>query len=132
MVDQSEYDRGVDAGKIEARLANHDEHLQTINGSIGRMAQETAALRTETVREIQALTLEVQRLADQATARAGTVDAQRTSDKATVLTTAAALKDADIARRDKSADTWSPFQRAIAVLAAVASVAAVYLAVRPR
>jgi len=37
---QDEYNRGVDAGKIDARLAGHDQHFAKINGSIEKMANE--------------------------------------------------------------------------------------------
>lgn len=60
---------------------------------------------------ITSLTLTVQRLSDQAVAR-----------DATVVTTAAALKDAEEARRDKDTQGWTPAQRAFAVLGAAAVI----------
>lgn len=98
-----DYDRGVAAGEIAQRLAGHDEHLAKINGSMDRVADELRELR-----------LQVQRLGD-----------AMTSDRATVLTTAAALKDADDARRDKNTQHWTPFQRGIAVIGAIGVVATI-------
>jgi len=101
----SDYDRGVAAGEIAARLAGHDRHFATINGSMGRVADELRDLR-----------LAVQRLGDAA-------DAAR----ATVITTAAALKDAGEARREQVESRWAPLQRlslgAGIVLAAVGVIA---------
>jgi hypothetical protein len=98
-----DYDRGVAAGEIAQRLAGHDEHLAKINGSMDRVAGR-----------LDALVLAVQRLAD-ATA----------ADRATVVTTAAALKDADEARRATDVRHWTPFQRTFAVIGAIGVVATI-------
>jgi len=95
------YDRGHLAGEIAARLAGHDKHFGAINGSI-------EGLRLE----MHQLTLAVQRLGDQAVSR-----------DATVVTTAAALKDAEDARRAKSESSWSPMSRAATVLGALVALA---------
>ena len=89
MENGSAYDRGVAAGEISARLANHDLHFKAINGSIERLGDE-----------MHLLVLQVQRLGDSAE-----------SDRATVLTTAAALKDANLARREAGESRWAPLQR---------------------
>ena len=91
-----EYSRGMARGETETLLAAHSAQL---------------VLLTE---EVHKLTMAVQRLADQAVAR-----------DATVITTAAALKDADQARRVMAAGRWSPFQRAFAVIGALAALATV-------
>lgn len=98
--------RGFAAGQIDARLAGHDSHFAKINGSLERPADE-----------MHLMNLVVQRLADDAKANA-----------ATVITTAAALKDAEAARRDKSETTWSPFQRTIAAAGAVVALVGLILA----
>jgi hypothetical protein len=85
-------------------LAGHDEHFAKINGSIGNMTDE-----------MHNLTLAVQRLGDQAVSR-----------DATVVTTAAALKDAEDARRSKSEQGWTPVQRIIALVALAESVLVIY------
>lgn len=107
------FDRGAIAGKIDARLAGHDRHFESINGSLAKIADEMHGLR-----------LAVQRLGDQAE-----------SNATTVLTTAAALKAADDARRDQDANRWSPVTRASVVLGIVATVVTLlltlYFAVRP-
>ena len=106
---ESEFDRGHVAGQIEARLAGHDRHFAAINGSLGRIAEEIAQM-----------TLALQRLGDQAVSR-----------DATVLTTASALKDAEEARRDKSQQTWTPWTRVFAVIAALATGLSIWLALHP-
>jgi hypothetical protein len=106
------YARGHAAGEIGARLASHDKHFAAINGSIGDLRDE-----------MHSLTLAVQRLGDQAMAR-----------EATVLVTAAALKDSEearrigeVAERDKSEQSWSPWTRVFAVLAAIATAVGLYV-----
>jgi hypothetical protein len=106
---QEAYDRGTVAGKIDARLAGHDKHFESINGSLEKVAAELNGLK-----------LAVQRLGDQAVSR-----------DATVVTTAAALKDAEDARRSKTESAWTPVAKAIAIgsvaLAAIGTVLAVLL-----
>jgi hypothetical protein len=104
----SDYDRGVTAGAIETRLAGHDKHFEALNGSLARVADELHGLK-----------LAMQRLADQAVAR-----------DATVITTAAALKDADEARRRAADQRWSPWQKAFAVIATLGVVAGLYFTLR--
>jgi hypothetical protein len=96
---QDAFDRGHLAGEIAARLAGHDQHFAAINGSLDKIA---AGLASQT--------LAIQALADQARA-----------DAVTRVATATALKDAEEARRDKGDQSWTPFQRAFAVVAAVAA-----------
>lgn len=98
-----EYERG----RVDATLTEHASHLAKINGSIERFADE--------VRE---LTLGIQRLADAADA-----------DRTTALATAAALKAAEEARRMKSEEGWTPFQRGLAVLAVLLTAAGVVYAI---
>jgi hypothetical protein len=97
---QEAYERGEAAGQITARLAAHDVHFAAINGQLARVAAE-----------MHAMTLALQRLGDQAVAR-----------EATVLTTAAALKAADDARRDKTERSWSPLARISLILGVVVAV----------
>lgn len=104
--DLGEFERGVAAGEIAARLAGHDQHFAAINGHLATMANE-----------LHEQTLAIQRLADHAEASAKTV-----------IATAAALKDAEAARRDRGAQTWSPVQKTITVVLAVVAVAGFILA----
>lgn len=94
------YDRGHKAGGIAERLAGHDRHFALINGSLVDIAHEMRDLR-----------LAVQRLGDQAEASARTV-----------IATAAALKDAEEARRDKTEQGWAPWQKVLAVVAGLVAV----------
>lgn len=102
------FDRGHTAGEIAAQLRGHDAHFAQINGSIDRTAEALEGLR-----------LDVQRLASEATSAA-----------ATVVTTAQALKDADDARRRTAEQSWSPFARLFAVVAALAALAGLVVLVR--
>jgi hypothetical protein len=103
-----DYERGHSAGEIAARLAGHDKHFASINGSLADIAKE-----------MHALTLAVQRLGDQAVAR-----------DATVLTTAAALKAADEARRSMSDSSWSPWQKLLAAVGGVAALVGMWVLLR--
>lgn len=104
---QEAFARGTAAGKVEARLDGHDRQLAAINGSVAR----TADALTELSIHVSDLKLEVQRLRDQNVAR-----------DATVLTTAAALKDAEEARRNRSEQAWSTPLKLTAILAGLATV----------
>lgn len=105
----SEWDRGHAAGETEERLRGHDQKFDLI-----------AEALTQIKADLARLTLEVQRLGDAAA-----------SDRATVISTAAALKDAEEARRAAAETRWSPLARvglAIGILAAIASVIAIVVA----
>jgi hypothetical protein len=110
---QDAYERGAVAGGIDARLAGHDQHFAQINGQLARIGDEMHGLK-----------LAVQRLGDAAQ-----------SDRSTVKTTAAALKSADEARRDRTESAWSPLTRlsiAVGILAGLATVVSIaYLILRP-
>lgn len=84
-------------GRVDARLDQMDRHFETINGSIEKTANE-----------LHGVLLALQRISDQQVANA-----------ATVVTTAAALKDAEEARRARTEQSWSPWQKLFAVVAAV-------------
>lgn len=77
--------RGQASGKVDARLEGHDDHFQRINGSI-----------SELIAEVRGVSRAVQQLADKFEA----------SEK-TVVTTAAALKDAKAVEQEG----WSPLAR---------------------
>lgn len=97
----SSYDQGHIAGMIDARLADHDQHLGKINGAMDRVADQLADL-----------VLAVQRLGDAAQA-----------DRATVLVTATALEKAAQARRESAEMRWSPRAKFLAAVMAVAAAA---------
>ncbi len=107
MAEPSEYQRGVTAGGVETRLANHDKHFARINGSLEDM-----------VRQLEALVLAVQRLGDQAVSR-----------DATVITTASALKDAEEARRTTAEQQWSPKAKMLTVVGTLIALAGLFVAV---
>ena len=96
----SEFDRGVAAGEIAGRLAGLERHLSEVGGSVGRVTSE-----------LQALKLQMQHLDDAAAA-----------DRATVLSTAAALKEASEARREQGETRWLPLTR-LSLLAGIALAA---------
>jgi chromosome segregation ATPase len=107
------YDRGHVDGGIAARLAEHDKHFVKINGSVERSADELHALNGR----VQALRLDVQRVADQNEAR-----------DARVIATAAALKEADDARRTKTETVWSPIAKVYATIVTLVAIVSLYLA----
>ena len=109
----SEYEQGVTAGRIDARLQQHDLHLTRINGEMGRVAERLADL----VQGNQDLLRAIQRLGDAADA-----------DRATAVSLATALEKAEAARRTKSETSWAPMARVITVLVAAAAVAAALIA----
>jgi hypothetical protein len=101
-----DFDRGVAAGEISQRLKEHDQHFAKINGSMERVANELVKQ-----------TLAIQRMSDAMTA-----------NEATVLKTAAALKDAEEARRDRTETRWSPLTRlgiVVGILVGLATTAIV-------
>ncbi len=103
----ADYDRGHVAGGIDARLAGHDAHFARINGSLADVARELAGVK-----------LALQRLADSADA-----------DRRTVVTTAAALKDAEEARRSTTTDRWGPWQKAAVLIGAVGTIVGILVVV---
>jgi hypothetical protein len=99
------YDRGHTAGEISARLAGHDKHFATINGSLIDLAAE-----------MKAVNLQLQRMADAMQA-----------DRERALATATALREADEARRATGERHWTPLTRVavlVTTLAALAGIAA--------
>jgi hypothetical protein len=116
---QEAYDRGVDAGRIEARLDGFAEHFRVINGSVA-----------DTARELHSLGLQVQRLADQAIADAKTrVSTAEAVEKAR-QEAAGAIESERRARVDRSDTAWSPIQKIIAVVGGVATVIAMILSIK--
>jgi uncharacterized membrane protein YhaH (DUF805 family) len=94
------FDRGAEVGAIRWRLADHDVHFAAINGSLAAVAAE-----------LHLLNMAVQRLHDQAV-----------SNAATVVTTAAALRDAEEAKVRQGEQSWSPWAKAIALAAGAVTV----------
>jgi hypothetical protein len=92
-----------DRGRVDERIAAHDRHFDMINGSL-----------KDILANLSALNLGMQRLVDSAEA-----------DRATVITTAKALRDAEDARRDKGEARWSPVQRLAALLGSMAAAVGV-------
>lgn len=98
------YARGEIAGKVDARLEGHDDHFARINVSIDAL-----------VLEVRQVMRGIQRLEDKFEA----------SEK-TVVTTAAALKDAKSVADDANNKGWSPLTRwsaGIGILVALVGVA---------
>src|ERR1017187_452029 len=92
-----------DRRRVDERIAAHDRHFDMINGSL-----------KDILANLSALNLGMQRLVDSAEA-----------DRATVITTAKALRDAEDARRDKGEARWSPVQRLAALLGSLAAAVGV-------
>ena len=113
MLPDESYERGHIAGGIAERLDSHDRHFSAINGSLADVA-----------RELHVLNMGMQRLGDQADASARTV-----------ITTAAALKDAvktqqeamqaQQVERDRA---WSPMARLVVVVSGLAATVSIVVA----
>jgi len=100
------FERGQRSGKTDARLDGAEDRLHKINGSI-----------SELIAEVRIVATNVQRLADRFEA----------SEK-TVIATAEALEKADVARRAKVDQGWSPLARwATAITLVSALLGAVFL-----
>lgn len=113
----SAYDRGVAAGEIAARLANHDQHFANINGSVNRLADDLSALR-----------LELQRQADAASAERQAVVAVAEALRQAELTRQETLKETRAVRQDTAQRRWSPLMRLAAVIGALAALAGIIAA----
>ena len=117
---QNAYELGRKAGQVDSSLDQHEERLDKINGSMGRLADEMAGIK-----------LGVQRLGDQAD-----------SDASTRLATAAALKEereatasALRASTERANQRWTPAMRLTALLGSLAALTGgavtLYLAAKP-
>src|ERR1035438_8207184 len=99
-----QYDRGVSAGvtagQIAQRLLEHDQQLGKVTVSMDTVASKLTGVE-----------MALQRMAD-------SMDA----DRATVIKTALALKEADDARRTKGEQRWSPLARVAATATTIAAV----------
>jgi hypothetical protein len=102
-----EFELGKVQGVTDATLSQHAAHLTKINGSMDRVADRLDGIATG-----------LQRLVDSVAA-----------DRVTVIATAAALKDAEQARRDKVDTSWSPKAKFISVILAIAVVVATVVGV---
>jgi hypothetical protein len=111
------YDRGVIAGAIETRLAGHDKHFETINGSLAKIAEEMHGVK-----------LALQRLADQAIADAATRISTAEAVEKARKEAADSLENERTLRRDRAERTWSPWAKLFAVIAAVGVPVGLYLA----
>lgn len=111
-----EYDRGVTAGEIGARLAGHDEHFAEINGQLGRLADEMSGVR-----------LQLQRLADGITSNLATVATTATAVEKERDQTAQAVERQRRVLKDATEQRWSPLTRvglAAGALAAIGGIVA--------
>jgi anti-sigma-K factor RskA len=97
---EDDYARGVIAGEINARLAQHDKHFADLNGSVDRMERGVADL-----------VLKFSKMADGMTSR---------DEKA--IATALALKEAEDRRRAQADQKWSVWQKVFASLSGFAAV----------
>jgi hypothetical protein len=98
-----DYERGVAAGEISARLAGHDAHFALINGSLIDVAAQ-----------MKAVNLQLQRMADAMQA-----------DRERAVATAAALREADEARRLAAERHWTPLSRMAVLAGALAALAGI-------
>jgi hypothetical protein len=114
----SDFDRGVAAGQIEQRLKEHDQHLMRINGSMGDVATQLSGVK-----------MQLQRMADSMDADRRTVLTTAEALEKERASTATALATEKTTQKETADRKWSPVQRLIAVIIALASVAGAITAV---
>lgn len=105
------YESGVADGKIIERLDGHDRHFARINGSIEALAKRMGNVE-----------LLLQQIIDKADFRFNSASAAQDARDATVASVAIALEKKEEARRDTSSQRWTPIQRVLAVLVALATL----------
>lgn len=105
--DASDYDRGRKAGVTDATLKQHEQRLDVINGSIVDTKNAVEAQR----KSIELQTLTLQKLSDKVEAGAQAA-----------LMLAAALKEADEARRTADVTSAQPAQRRQSTIMVVVAV----------
>lgn len=108
---QQAYDRGDAAGRIAQRLDGYDRHFMIINGSIA-----------DSAKAIHELSLQVQRLADQAVADAREREKTAAALEKSRREMADAVESERAARAERSATAWTPLARIMTVLAALATI----------
>jgi hypothetical protein len=112
VTDSRSYDKGWVDGKVAQQLHEHAEHLLKINGSTEKVASELVSIR-----------LLIQQVVDLAEHRTESAKAEQDARDKEVTVVAAALEKKEEARRDSSASRWTPVNRWMAVLVALAVVA---------
>lgn len=110
-----EYDRGVQ----DQRLQGHDDHLQSINGSLEQIAKNTAEIKSDLGR----LTMNLQRLTDAVDSNQQMVVTTAAAVEAERKSTAGALESQRIALKDSTERKWSPLSRMAAIVALISAVA---------
>ena len=120
---QTAYERGRKAGQVDSSLDQHEERLDKLNGSMGRLAEGYERVRNE----IAAVNMGLQRLADEAAAAARTVLATATALKDERLATAEALK----ASTERSSRRWTPAAQIGTLLGALAAIIGAVVYVYP-
>ncbi len=119
---QDAYDRGIEAGRIEARLDEYAQHFKVINGSIERTATG-----------MHEMSLQIQRLADQMIADAATRVSTAAAVEKSRKDTAESVESDRVIRKERSDTAFSPILRAsvlIGIAASLAVIVSVYLANR--
>src|SRR5258708_18528396 len=106
----SEFDRGVAAGEIAARLASQDRILAGQDRTLAAQNHSLADISTT----VHDLAMKLQRLADASAA-----------DRETVKSTAAALKAAGDERREAGETRWAPLTRLSLIAGIVLAVTGV-------
>lgn len=122
MRNKETFEKGVEAGLIEARLAGHDRRLSEINGNIKKFAEEIHTLTLAMSKEVREVRMALQHLTDEQASAANTVVTTAAALRNTVAVTAQALKDAKEAEDSAAARRWSPIARVLAVLGGIAAI----------
>jgi hypothetical protein len=109
------FERGHREGGVDALLAEHGQHLKQIHGSMDRVGDELADLKTAYVKASGEFLSALAQLEIRFNASIQELKAQRAADAATATTTARALESERKLRVERSAASWTPMQRLLAI-----------------
>ena len=119
-----EYERGLQAGRQDARLDNHDKQLDGIRDALGSLSDDVRVMAFDFRKLINDLRLGVQELALNAKASADTavtlaegVEKERTS-------AALAIKKEKDDEKTKVDSLWSPWSRVALIATVIAGIVA--------
>lgn len=116
--ERSNYDKGVEAGRILQILKEHDMHFKDINGS-----QERAVQRLDHIE------LLLQQIIDLATTREASSKAEMKARDEQVITVRDALREKAEAAKSTSEQKWTPWQRLVMAVTPVIAIAGIIVAI---
>lgn len=116
--ERSNYDKGVEAGRILQILQEHETHLNIINGS-----------QEKTVKRLDHIELLLQQIIDLANTREDTARAGMKARDEQVITVRDALREKAEVAKSTSEQKWTPWQRLIMMVTPIIAIAGIIVAV---